>query len=434
MLNRPTVGAFRIARSRLVLLFVPVLSVALLACSAPSSISTEGTNGKGDSAYSTFEEVWQSGELSDTRFIWQGFHHEWQRAILAWQTPHRVSTLGAFIDSEHAVADDSGWAAAATANFSFGPGVDGDYAEPKLNYRAVHDDTLRMRSGKVEFRFTDQATEGSVPEATTVTVKTVRIPRTAGSTQAARRENYAVILNGFDLRTSCDDAIQPQGESCNSNGVWPHHFHLGVEDCEADEAEIRCAFTFVLGRSFNPDGMKPMNSRMDVALDLYFAVIEGDKEQFNKTAAIGKVARSTLQAGPVSGVATSSGKKGFPHAMTAVKSFGYELLASGKSDRRGRYLSTHSFSVSDRSYDPNSGEMSFDYLLGLSAPATVRQADTRYWLKSTLLQFGEGANLSALAVAQGSVCISGLGFNCEKKGLAETDTDATDIYVHHRSF
>ena len=60
--------------------------------------------------------------------IWHGFKHEWQRKFAGkFETPHRMGSI------RNRLYNDE------MAQFTFTPGVNGDYAFPKLFYSQLND-------------------------------------------------------------------------------------------------------------------------------------------------------------------------------------------------------------------------------------------------------------------------------------------------------
>lgn len=65
---------------------------------------------------------------SDAFKVWNGFRHEWQRRLAGFATPHRMGSIRNRLYNEE------------KAQFTFTPGVNGDYAFPALYYTDVEND------------------------------------------------------------------------------------------------------------------------------------------------------------------------------------------------------------------------------------------------------------------------------------------------------
>lgn len=165
---------------------------------------------------------------SNAGLIWQGFHWTWLRKVLGFETPHRLGSAASQLTnfSSNCTPDGSPrCAVGGTYGVQFSPGVDGDYAFPKVYYTGVvsRDGSLvRFLFGNWSFSFTDTSTADPVPHADTALLlnATIALP-----TALDRSQTVSVSLQGFSLAMECIESTQ---HTCNSNATWTYYFNVSL--------------------------------------------------------------------------------------------------------------------------------------------------------------------------------------------------------------
>ena len=57
----------------------------------------------------------------------------------------------------------------------------------------------------------------------------------------------------------CEEELQPEGETCNSNGIWPVSFSVDAPVCSMTSTSILgCNSSIYLSRACNPDCSIPL--------------------------------------------------------------------------------------------------------------------------------------------------------------------------------
>jgi len=393
------------------------------------------------------------GPKNRAGFMWQGFRVEWLATAAGFRMPHRFGSFDSRIVAQDHAVSSSKWTATADAKFEFTPGVDGDYAEPLLQYSLAYSPTVAVTRGKVNFAFTDDVvgdydnpnSSGNFPKAETRARKRVSIPLNSKQ-NFGRYDNYAVVLRGVTIDMECA-AGQP-GKSCNSNGLWPHRLYVAIDDCTHSGGKLQCDFDLDIFRSWTPDkgGGKPLNDKMKFDVDVQYTVFGGNDGNFyardtsliTRTGSIQAASMDTIRK---TGSRTTTGQAGYKNATMGLTAFGFELKKTGNAKNRGhlgRYLSGLDFRIADRAYNKSTGSMDWAYRVAFWAPTTVKQSDVTYYMRGKLLQFGADSTVtSAVATpvagktiwldrtASGKACMEGDFFKkCSNKGMPE-DTKST---------
>lgn len=327
----------------------------------------------------------------DPIYLWRGFRHEWLREVLGFRLPHRISRLHSFIDDEGAF------------RFAQSTGVDGNYMRPRGRWTALRESGLAVERRDLSLRWHDEV-DGPVPEARVALREPVRfaLPEGAGA--------FAVLLHGFRLDTRCCDAHQPADRPCNSNGFWPVELGLRVGEGRREGSEVVCELEVELARGWTPTrgGVpfieeKPLNVRLDYALEVGVTLLSGPAGQLRATRARSEVfgsARAPTRVTPVERPA--DGERPLATGLTGFR-FAFEAPGSAPwLRRRGRYLTTLDFGVDA----PRAGEggATVAHRAGVWIPRSVVGTDLRAEVESALLELGPGAEV-AHGETEGSLCI-----------------------------
>lgn len=346
-------------------------------------------------------------------FLWRGLEHEWLRTVVGFKVPHRISQLWSFIDAEETQPDDS---SSALFHFAQSTGVDGNYMKPRGVYSLIQSPDLTVVRTQHTFTFTDDVDETQAyPQARSDLSQTFTLPLDQlGDNPAA----YEVVLRGLRLDIQCDDAKQPSGEPCNSNGMWPFRFDVSVGDCTDDGTTLSCPVEAHVYRAWTPNrgGLppfeeKPLNDKLDFELELLLTVIAGPSTAFATTTGEPVVTDrvSARQNAPVTTTQTLTGTGGgaYPVAATAFKRFGFRFRKTGTADKNnhlGRYIGILNFQLDDTAYDRQTGALDVEHTTQIWIPDTVVDTDVVYTSQVALLQFGPGALSRSNRTATGSLC------------------------------
>ena len=68
---------------------------------------------------------------AESHIIWQGFKHQWERSLVGFNTPHRMGSIQNRIIEKSSEDNEI----RAVANFTFTPGVNGDFAHPEAFFQ-----------------------------------------------------------------------------------------------------------------------------------------------------------------------------------------------------------------------------------------------------------------------------------------------------------
>ncbi|MCA9524224.1 MAG: hypothetical protein KC609_24820 [Myxococcales bacterium] len=360
----------------------------------------------------------------------QGFEFQWLRTIAGFQTPHRISGIGVrFAELTQQLAATK-WTLSGKANFLFSPGVDGDKANPRAYYAAVYGSALRTFRATVELAFSDDATDGDNPVAETRIDRYLYFEASCLGEPNGAPQDLALLLSGFSLRSSCDDAKQTNGELCNSNGFWPYGLHLGVSACAPFQSGFRCRLTLEIFRSWTPTngGLKPFNDVLDYVVSIDVTALAGPTSGFRATP-IALERQGTILEDVQTLSTTRVGATNLPIALLGMTGFGFQLIETGDLEKLGRYMTELTFGTTQNGYDPLLGELSFFYWMAFRAPVTVLQSDVVYEMTSTLLQFDATHKRSARDEVSGTICFSGFGFDCSNQGLPEQTEDSAPFVI-----
>ena len=173
-------------------------------------------------------------EIMQPAMIWQGFHFQWLRRELGFETPHRLGSFASYISNVTSTCStprrgDGTCSALGTYHVQFTPGVSGDYAYPSVYYQAVTStdaSEIEIAVGNKTFSFRDNSTAEPVPHADTSRYVNITIALSDSLSSPSRSQ---LLLRGFQVDMKC---IVTADHPCNSNAIWPYHFNLSVaQDC-----------------------------------------------------------------------------------------------------------------------------------------------------------------------------------------------------------
>lgn len=173
---------------------------------------------------------------TDTGVIWRGFHH-------AWRYNHRLNRLGSYL--QRTDETDPGWKVVHTAASGTGP----DTAQFCDLYTEV-------AAPDVTFEPTQQKVRLQGDEATTVVETTpVSVPI---DDDLAGFDEYAVVLNGFDIVSEADaDKLMsmtvsvsqpsaPSGGSLSFEASVSFEADCGTPECSGDGIDYTCYLFFLV--------------------------------------------------------------------------------------------------------------------------------------------------------------------------------------------
>ena len=343
---------------------------------------------------------------NDDIFVWRGFDHDWLRTVAGFRTPHRVSKLHSFVSTE-----------GGRAQFAFGQatGVDGNYMRPVGHYAVLRAPGVGSVQRSVTLAWTDEVDGGRYPQACSDRGAELSVDL-ADAFLGRVPEQHAVVLSGFQLQSRCDPQKQPADNPRNSDGMWPFKLGVWLGEPVREGTTLRCpvnvhvyrAWTPMLG-GLPPFEIKPLNARLDIEVTVMVTVVAGDEGALRVTrgpeVGASTSARSTRE---VDIDATVRGvRERYPHAVSALHGFGFELLRSSRLPMHGhlgRYLNNLRFRVEDGAYDSQRGVLEVAHRAQVWVPSTVVPTDVRCTLGSTLLQLGPGARVRTNQQVRGQLC------------------------------
>ncbi|HAN30290.1 MAG TPA: hypothetical protein DCQ06_01710 [Myxococcales bacterium] len=197
-------------------------------------------------------ESWKQGPA----VVWRGFEHRWLRRVLGFSTPHRISKLASYVDQRQQPA----------FHFAQATGVDGNYMRPIGHYGVVSAPEMLSCTRRLKMSFSDQI-QGEPPRASSTIEQSIEIPTLA---EHAGHWPVVAVLNGFSIRSRCEDQHQSQDCPCNSDGFWPSE--LGCELIQNGQSlrlvfSLERAWTPMLG-GLPPFEIKALNRRLDYEVEV----------------------------------------------------------------------------------------------------------------------------------------------------------------------
>lgn len=343
-------------------------------------------------------------------FVWQGFEHEWLRTVLGFAVPHRVSRLASFLDGEllTSAAPPTG-----TAQFHFGQdtGVDGNYMRPLGHYSALGG-AVSVHRATLELEWSDDASGGEYPKAQSKRTALLEQPLAGITVAGGAPEVGTMVLAGLSLVTSCDDAKQPVGEPCNSDGMWPYRMSFAIGDCTMTATSLQCPLEVEINRAWTPNkgGLppleeKPFNDKLDFHVTIHYATWLGRKVDFVVATTLLTASGMGHDNDPKGGARTLMGAPGFAAATVGISRLGFLLGAAdsaAKSNHLGRYIGALRFFAVPGAYRSATGELDVVWGTQVWLPDTVENATVDYELGVRLLSTrGEAA---AAKTVEGRLC------------------------------
>ena len=369
-----------------------------------------------------------SSEVRHNVYVWQGFEHEWQRFVVlrnGGRVPHRISKLHNYIQQP----EDS--SSPATFHFAQGTGVDGNYMNPKGNYSVIESESIDSLSGNVLLQWTDEITSSSTPIANNKLRDIISIPLDtlhADANHSDTDDTLTMILQGIQLDLSCDDALQPESNPCNSNGMWPYIFNIAINQCEKTQAHYNCDLDVDIYRAWTPnkggfqlpplfEEVKPLNHRLDFSLRVHFSVISAPQTVFSAQTNEDIFTTTDIhqRRNQSTTLETQSPHISLSQSTHAIKSFGFGLsdpesleqhwqVLGSDISQRGRYIGKLSNLISSHTQVDKSSQATISQ--SLWAPITVVNATSHTSIGTRSLFFADNVAISDTQTAKGKLCIN----------------------------
>ncbi len=194
----------------------------------PRTLAPDAVEGRG--SYQSPATYMYVAAPSNALLFWQGFHWKWLREAFGFETPHRLGSVASYltnVSSNCSIKGSRNRACSISGNYTvqFSPGVDGDYAFPKVYYSGMiskDSSQVYFLSGVWSFSFKDSSSTGPSPHADTTLLLnvTVSIPNALKPSEAV-----SVSLQGFGLEMKC---IETPEHPCNSNASWTYYFNVSL--------------------------------------------------------------------------------------------------------------------------------------------------------------------------------------------------------------
>ena len=348
-------------------------------------------------------------------FLWRGMAHTWLRTVAGFRVPHRISQLDSYVDG--ASFTDTG---AGAASFVVGQstGVDGNYMKPVGEFSAVFDTDLYVQHGSITLNWTDDSDDGEYPKAISNRTDEVTIPLNVPELGNGLGDHYGIVLLGFQLTTTCDDAKQPPDEPCNSNGMWPYRFFIGFSTCQRTEDTLVCPLDVAIHRAWTPNlgglppfEVKPFSDKLDFELTVHYSVLGGASS--NVRVVVGEL-QSTPALGhddqPKVRLAAIDAAPGFAGSTVGLAAIGFELgpppnQTTGKFQHLGRYIAGLQTQLEDHTYDEVTGQFVYQTHSRVWLPDTVANATVTHLHRAVAIQLRDGAAIRDNAgQVVGSLC------------------------------
>jgi len=351
--------------------------------------------------------------------IWQGFEHEWQRFVVlrnGGRVPHRISKFHNYIQQPENNTSQ------ASFHFAQNTGVDGNYMHPKGNYAAIYSDNISTRSGSMELHWTDTLNNATYPTADSKIREVISVPM---DDFPIHDNQQAMILQGIQLDLHCDDNKQPEGNPCNSNGMWPYIFNIAIDQCSIQQENYNCDLSVDIYRAWTPnkggfqlppvfEEYKPLNHRLDYSLRVYFSVISGNEDIFSHrqnedTSISSDIHHQSNHTTTLDSSTPDNQQENMAHITNrvhAITSFGFALsppeqleqhweLLGSDTNRQGRYIGKLTNKITDSTISQS-----------LWAPITVVNATSHVTLGSRSLFFTNEIKTTDTQTVQGKLCIN----------------------------
>jgi hypothetical protein len=348
--------------------------------------------------------------------VFQGFQYEWLRRILGFQTPHRLGSIAAYIQ------DGSSFVS------RFTPGVDGDFAHPRLFYTVVGQQApFSPLSGQWHYTAHDRGEQCDHPFAETIVQDRIIIA-IPSALYGDLTDAAAVVLNGFNVSMKCDSACGV----CNSDGAWVYSFNVSISNCSNGGGSLGCDISFGLGRGWTPThgGGKSFNSCMTYHITIYWLAALFKPSAFTALLPDRVEKLGWLSDGVSTALRSFKTPSGAAPLFTGMTAFGWDLLETDGHADRGRYLESYHFSLTQ----PNmlGSEFTYNVSLGLSDPSlTTVPSRVRYHLSALTLLVPSNDSQAASLQATGTVCKDDpvTAFYCSKNGMNASLVDTVPLQL-----
>lgn len=358
--------------------------------------------------------------------IWQGMNHEWKRFIVDSKNgriPHRISKLENYISQEPAANQ-------LTFHMGENTGVDGNYMYPQSQAAVLDVSQISAQLGQVNLNWRDTVSNDSIPQAKNRIQYSLEIPNLEWQAGAS-----SVFLQGMSLETYC--AEQVNEDTCNSDGMWPHLYHIEIDNCQPSSIQgTRCDLNINIYRSWTPNyggfqligEVKPINRQLDFDLTVHYAGISGD---LNNIAASNittvkhdhelQAFDSNPQTVSLTGASNSnsSSPSSYSSGVAAITGLGFVLtqpedinagwkMLGSDVNQRGRYIARKQFEVNNlndgQGYDATKSVQDVAINMNLWAPTTVVESNVTTEMNLQLLELSTASN--AQKSVEGRICIN----------------------------
>lgn len=403
---------------------VVLATILLVGCDDANETATgdesnnNGLAGKGDYISSSDVVFSAAMEPSDDKlchdtFLWRGLDHEWLRSVAGFRVPHRISQLDSFITAQ-ACNSRRGY-----GEFHMGQstGVDGNFMTPSGYYTYVADSALYSHSGSVTATWTDDSDDSEFPQAISEFSTNLSINLDSFELGYGAGDHYGAVLAGFELETTCNDALQPADRPCNSDGMWPHRFYFELDQCERDGDKLFCPLSVSIHRSWTPNlggippfETKPFTDKLTFRLTVHFNVIGGAHDAVNL--AYGPQVEMQTTGRDYEGVSDTqpmTTRPDFANTQVGLVGFGFELSqpedeTADKFNHLGRYIGAISTQVQDVGYDFTSGGFVYRHSGRIWLPDTVKNANVHLLHRAVALQTNSVDSAIHHGEAKGQLC------------------------------
>ena len=415
-----------------------------------------------------------------TYFGWMGFNHTWLRREEGFLTGHRISKFASFITNDNlATIYDS------SANFAFSPGVDGDYSFPSLNYIPIiyessnqTKDYFTIVARSVTFDWSDNA---SIPNNETFPISDTILVEPISFELPNSNSIATSILHGFNLTCHCNSSEY----SCNSNGIWPYYFEIGIVDANdsnwfemfsksktktsndknknknTNSNLYQFGVKVRIARSTNPGSegkfVKPFNYNMNFKLTIFYSVFVSDNSLDIIDISIpnenNQDETSTIQASDslwnfrgkkVNFTINGSGNNLYDKYFVGIQRFAFELLGFRTDEFNwplGRYFEGLSYIIDygSSSYNAETGVLLGNAMLNVWSALTVYPCNLTYEFDVVMIQVNTNNKYMFIDVldenfnVSGEICVSGdphsgdIFFDCKRLDLPDQTRDTVGI-------
>jgi hypothetical protein len=331
---------------------------------------------------------------------YQGFDFKWNRRMLDFETPHRIGNIQSVIEPSTAAPGKM------VANFTWAPGVNGDWAFPGAYYSQHEEANASVAIQVVTLKWTDGIDPTSkYPFTNVTTVAQVAIPD----------GNTRLVMSGWELSMAC---VEGPGLICNGHkskagvveGIWPSTMEIGVAPNGTNNEQVK----IVLNRAWTPwhGGGKALSTKMSYVAKVYLRAVPMNLVVREKKLR----ATSELHKPP----AFEQVITGETTATFGLTRFRFDLFETKGMKDLGRYFETLNFGIQPTGVVD--GTNTFKAAMTLTAPLTVE--NSVYSGEIDLLEFNTGVR-PTFGYVNGTICADGPYFSCAKHHMVETITDET---------